>query len=787
MQQPIVTNYSVDIVNILEEDCQGYDGVILFYILKGNINAVNGEHRKTLNVQDLLIINQNEVCQLSSTMDNIIIKVAISHRYFSRYYTNYAVARFALEMQENNLYLKMLREIITRLALSKLQENKETGLLEVNALLSNLLSLLIMNFKQQRSKVSVQQETGLPPRIEKTLIYLKDNYNKPLSLSLIAKINHTSSAYFSRLFSREVGTSFKTYLTQLRFMYCVEALSKTSKPLYQIVEENGFNDTRNFTALFKAKYGMTPHQFRASGPADKSPTHIQHQLPPQISPARPTRLGEIHPAELLALLANSLNINEQITDIEPITTEKMTISLAQTGTVAPTLSHPGYIVNVDRLEEVLKAHVQQQIITARQKMPLQYVQVEHIVSESTLPQVFTTDENCPSFSPYTNADTAIEFLHHQGVGLLISIYFQPTEQDMRYTTSRFLDFIAHSITLFGVEYVSTWAFIYYPNTDFLAESTSRFMHLRGKIKELLPGMSAGLFYPFPIDEEAITRLPFFASELAKKLDFIGFSANANDLVNRKGFKKEDFAHAELFIQQRSLHIIGQLKKYGLATPLFLQTWNTLTGDTRHTNGSFFRGALLMNTLLSLPQQVASVGFWINSEVQNEAQENKRIDTSSLSLFYIGNTRRPMFHVLCLRERLSGKVLAKGENYLVTVRPQGYRVLLTNSVTFNPFLSLQNHLVNGFRKQLNVAIFGLEQGTYQIKRHLFDQLHGALYHQFECQPTRFGRDSEVMQFIDLHSAPDLHLYDESIGSCWKASVEMDVNAICLFEINRIAIP
>lgn len=787
MQQLTFQNYSIDIVNIQEEDNQGYDGVILFYILKGNINAVNGEQRKILNAQDLLIINQNEICQLSSTMDNIIVKVAISHRYFSRYYTNYAAARFTLETQENKLYLNMLREIITRLALSKLQENKETGLLEVNALLSNLLSLLIMNFKQQRPDNSLQLEVEHSARIEKTLNYLNTHYNKPLTLSLIAKINHTSSAYFSRLFSREVGTSFKTYLTQLRFMSCVEALSKTSKPLYQIVEENGFNDTRNFTALFKSKYGMTPHQFRALGPAEKCAIHLQHPLPPQMQPARATRLGEIHPAELLALLANSLSNNEQITDIEPIATEKMILSLAPTGAVAPALSRPGYIVNVGRLEEVLKAHVQRQIIAARQEMPLQYVQVEHVISESTLPQVYITDENCPSFSPYTNADTAVEFLRQQGVGLLVTLYFQPTEQDMRYATSRFLDFIAHSITLFGVEYVSTWAFIYYPNIDFLAESTRRFMQLRRKIKELLSGMKAGLFYPFPIDEEAIANLPFFASDLAKNLDFIGFSANANELVNRKGFEKEDFANAELFIQQRSLHIIGQLKKQGLATPLFLQTWNTLTGDTRHTNGSFFRGALLMNTLLSLPQQVVSVGFWINSEVQNEAQENKRIDTSSLSLFYIGSTRRPMFHVLCLRERLTGEVLAKGENYLVTVRPQGYRVLLTNSVTFNPFLSLQNHLVDGFRKQLSLAITGFEQGTYQIKRHLFDQLHGALYHQFECQPTRFGRDSEIMKFIDQHSAPDLHLYDESIGSSWKVCIEMDVNAVCLFEINKIATP
>lgn len=786
MEKLTFENYSVDIVNIIEEQHSGYDGVTLFYLLSGSATVQTADGILTLSPQKLSLINQGERYLISSAVSNILVKVSISHRYFNRYYANYAVARFNLD-DDNHYQLKMLREIITRLAISKLQINKETGLLEINALLSNLLSMLIMYFKQQKRRPLLERLTPHTSRIESTLIYLQENYHKPLSLTLLADINHTSTAYFSRLFSQEVGISFKTYLTQLRFACCLNALAKTNKPLYQIVEENGFCDTRNFTALFKTNYAMTPNQYRALYRAGKTPPHPLYEFPVQMQPLSPARLGYVHPTELLALLAHSLSINEQNIDIEPLTTEKLAVTLDEPGKASAALPHPGYIANVGQLEQVLTAQVQQQILRACEGIPLQYVQVEHILSEGTLPEYFTTDENCPSFSRFTRTDAAVEFLRKQGIALLISVHFQPTEEKMRAYTLRLLDFIAHNVSLFGADYVSRWAISYAPDTDFLAESETRFLRLRTKIKSLVPEIKMGCFYPFPTEKQLLVDLPFFTTHFARTIDFLGFSADANLTVSCEGFENKDIADAEGFIQQHTLNIIEQLKRNGLTTPLLLQSWNTLTGDTRQTNGAFFRGALLMNTLLSLPEQIAAVGFWINSEVQKEAREEKIIDTSSLALFYVANTRRPMFHVLRLRERLTGVVVARGDNYLVTRTPQGYRVLLGNSVTFNPCLSLQEHLLEGFRKQLSVAITGMEEGVYQIKRHLFDRQHGALCHQFECQPTRFGRDSEVMQFIDLHSAPDLHLYDETLRGCWKISVEMDVNALYLFEINRITSP
>ncbi|STR68220.1 AraC family transcriptional regulator [Raoultella ornithinolytica] len=64
----------------------------------------------------------------------------------------------------------------------------------------------------------------------------------------------------------------------------------------------------------------------------------------------------------------------------------------------------------------------------------------------------------------------------------------------------------------------------------------------------------------------------------------------------------------------------------------------MTGNTRDTNGRFFRGALLMDNLLGLADQVWLAGFWLNSGLQGEARANGKLDTSSLALHYLHGSR-----------------------------------------------------------------------------------------------------------------------------------------------------
>lgn len=82
---------------------------------------------------------------------------------------------------------------------------------------------------------------------------------------------------------------------------------------------------------------------------------------------------------------------------------------------------------------------------------------------------------------------------------------------------------------------------------------------------------------------------------------------------------KDFIKSQDYIVDKTARLKQFLRKHQLNKPLYLNNWNTLTGNTRYTNGTFFRGALILRTVLALSKEVESLGFWINNELHEKKQ------------------------------------------------------------------------------------------------------------------------------------------------------------------------
>lgn len=98
-------------------------------------------------------------------------------------------------------------------------------------------------------------------------------------------------------------------------------------------------------------------------------------------------------------------------------------------------------------------------------------------------------------------------------------------------------------------------------------------------------------------------------------------------------------------------------------PLWLLSGNTRPA-IRGYQRPLFRGALLMDNLLGVADQVWLAGFWLNSGLQGEARANGKLDTSSLALHYLHGLPRPVYWVLWLWRRLRGEILVHDKNLLL---------------------------------------------------------------------------------------------------------------------------
>lgn len=203
-----------------------------------------------------------------------------------------------------------------------------------------------------------------------------------------------------------------------------------------------------------------------------------------------------------------------------------------------------------------------------------------------------------------------------------------------------------------------------------------------------------------------------------------------------------------------------------------------------TNGSFFRGALLMQNLLGLSAKTAVTGFWLNSSLQGETRSSGTIDTSSLALQYNHGLPRPIFWVLWLWQRLRGEILMQDQHLLLLRHARGYQLLVHNSAVFNPWLSGEEALLQRLRQQYLVRIADI-QGTWRVKSHLFDLRNGALFPLLQAFQAQSGPDEEVLNWVFHKARPTLSVHDEQLQAGWQASGALESNALMLYELTPVA--
>lgn len=101
-------------------------------------------------------------------------------------------------------------------------------------------------------------------KIRDALNYIRENYQKRLTVSEIANHISMSPEYLSSLFHEETGTTIPAYITDLKIRQAHALLLYTDLSILQISEILSFSSQSYFQTLFKKKTGMTPAEFRAS-------------------------------------------------------------------------------------------------------------------------------------------------------------------------------------------------------------------------------------------------------------------------------------------------------------------------------------------------------------------------------------------------------------------------------------------------------------------------------------------------------------------------------------------
>ncbi len=95
--------------------------------------------------------------------------------------------------------------------------------------------------------------------------YIEENLgNENLNLEAVSSHIGLSGIYFCKLFHKEEGVSFNDYLNNRRIARAKELLTTTSKKVFEISSDVGYNNPKYFSYVFKRIAGVTPMEYKNS-------------------------------------------------------------------------------------------------------------------------------------------------------------------------------------------------------------------------------------------------------------------------------------------------------------------------------------------------------------------------------------------------------------------------------------------------------------------------------------------------------------------------------------------
>lgn len=137
-----------------------------------------------------------------------------------------------------------------------MQQKEQITLYNFEELLDSLLQDIFKDIISKNVNSTTQNE------IQTILNYIEMNYNEGISLEDVAEVVHLTPHYVSKLFKKEVETTFVNYVMDRKMEHAMDLLKYTDMPIINIAMDLSYQEHNYFSKVFKKKVGITPSEYR---------------------------------------------------------------------------------------------------------------------------------------------------------------------------------------------------------------------------------------------------------------------------------------------------------------------------------------------------------------------------------------------------------------------------------------------------------------------------------------------------------------------------------------------
>ena len=242
-----------------------HQAVELLMLIKGKITCKFSHGTIQAAPGDIFLINSHDVHETRCTRGARYVCIHILPSAMCRYAANFDQLSFSLKFDPDDPVksgaLESIREHIQQI-LSQKDTGTESSGLEMHERLFALTALLVKHFSQTRALEENRLRRSDMLRLEPLLEYTQLHHGDQLTLDDAANSMGLNREYFCRLFKKNMGVSYLTYLNQIRATAVCRELETSDDPIGIIGERHGFTNPKMLNQYFRELYGCTPSEKR---------------------------------------------------------------------------------------------------------------------------------------------------------------------------------------------------------------------------------------------------------------------------------------------------------------------------------------------------------------------------------------------------------------------------------------------------------------------------------------------------------------------------------------------
>lgn len=758
-----------------------HDSIEILFLLSGSASIRTEDSLFNLIEDDIILLNPNQLHELESS-DCVMVVLQIAPTLFTTT-PEEALPLFACNSASDKDPVKYhnLKVLISKLIKVNTEKNAHLDI-KNKALLFDLFYELTCNFLSQSTKhfpiISKKMD-----RLTRIIDRISENYQSDISLSQIAEEEYLSVSYLSRYIEKNLGQSFKSFLSSVRLTHAFNDLMSSSDSIDSIAERNGFPNTRSFVSVFKEKYDALPSAYRKLNSVTPSTeTEREH----------PFEYGKIEQSNYLAKLGDYLNddiqlINTATTDMHLITIGEIDVRKSK-----KKLKHTfKNILSIGKATDLLDHSVQKMFTEIQSEIGFKYIQFHGFLGDDIV-RFFYGTENEGDFN-YDILDTLLDIVLKNGGKPLLKLGFEHKDSllitellrspsTMSKSLKKWIfilkDLMRHLFSRYGRTEVLTWIFTLQEEVDqailtINKQNEVRFSQLYLSTFKTIKAIDQQvIFGPSPLMPYMLLDTPiveaFFEFCLHHRCtpDFLSFKffpvvmmSPSQDAAKKNLQLSTEPDSLKLFIEQFK----ERLQKAHLNhLPVYMTQWNSSISNRELLNDTCFKSAYIAKNILENYDSIDSFSYWQLTDYNSEFRPGKELYHGGLGLFTKNGIKKAAYNSFWLLSKLGNQLLDSGDGYFVTKSDDTIQILLYHYVHYTPLYATgetynMTHLdrytpfSSLHTKEFDITLTHINRGVYISSEYSVSQQSGS---SFDAWISMFSMPVTTEEEITLLKAKSL---------------------------------